>query len=66
MIRDGIMSPDVADALSLTFYDGDGASNQATVYYSPTILAQNSSVHGAPPIPIQNAPKTAYVYTPRH
>ena len=38
MIKDGIISPDVADALSLTFYDADGTSTKAKVFIKANAL----------------------------
>lgn len=34
MIKDGIMSPDVADSLSLTFYDAEHTMPEVSVHYS--------------------------------
>jgi hypothetical protein len=56
MIRDGIMSPDVADALSLTFYDSDNISNRANVYY-----AQSAQPTQKYPV-MTNQPKMAHTH----
>ena len=54
-------SPDFSDtAMMRSMLEYKRGQTQAHTYYSQSILAQ----HGAPPVPQQNAPKVAFVYTP--